>query len=370
MLGDIVQLAENLWLIVGDLAADIPNSIIYYHGDRLYLIDSGAGRTIRTSIVRVLQKVGPVQSFTLLNSHGHADHVGNNDLIHTAQAKETHHYLSEAGLTMLDAVSYFAVQFYTLSTYYDPIIGFHAHRVRWRFLGVLRDILALFTGERRALEMIFSIYLRKFQPLRPSLDTIQTYESLPSSLLQIGQVPWKGWVLGENDVWVLEARAHTPDEVLFYLPEHHLLYTGDLTFPLFPTFPASNGTVTRKMLRECEAMASSGALDLLIDGHHHQVYRGKQEMTEFLTTLLTEQERFQAVLREIIEEHNGPTVGQVYAYIRQRHDDPAIQHYLSIEFPYLPMSLQQIIAVSLVQMGYETKGPRRKKRFYRQARVA
>lgn len=371
-LGDKVQLADNLWLIVGNLAADIPNSLIYHPHDRLHLIDSGAGPTIRAGIMQMLQRLGPVQSFTLLNSHGHADHVGNNDLIHMVQAKETHHYLSEAGLTMLDPPArYFADQFYKLSDIYDPARGFQAHRLRWRLLGMLRDILALFTGERRVLEMIFSIYLRKFQPLRPSLETIQTYESLPSQLLTIGGVSFKGWILGENDICVLEVRGHTPDEVLFYLPEHKVLYTGDLTLPLFPTFPDSDGTATREMLLKCKAMASSGAVSLLIDGHHHQVYREKEEeVTKFLETLLIEQEHFQALLRKIIEEHDGLTVAQVYEYIRQLHDDLVVQHYLSLEFPYLPISLQQIIAVSLVQMEYKTKGPRRKKRFYSIARVA
>ena len=73
MLGDVVQLADNLWLVVGDLPADIPNSIVYHQDGRLYLLDSGAGPAMRASIMQVLQKVGPVQSFTLLNSHGHAD---------------------------------------------------------------------------------------------------------------------------------------------------------------------------------------------------------------------------------------------------------------------------------------------------------
>lgn len=369
MLGDIVQLADNLWLVVGDLPADIPNSVIYRQSDRLYLMDSGAGPIIRASIIQVLQRLGPIQSFTLLNSHGHADHIGNNDLICMAQAKETHHYLSEAGLAMLDPVSYFADQFYKLSDIYDPARGFQAHRLRWRLLGMLRDILALFTGERRALEMIFSIYLRKFRPIRPSLETIQTYESLSNQPLNIGGVSLKGWVLGKNDVRILESRGHTPDEVLFYLPEHKVLYTGDLTIPLFPTFPDSDGAATRDMLCKGKAMASSGAVSLLIDGHHHQIYRGKEEVTEFLETLLTEQEHFQALLRKTIEEHDGLTVAQVYRYIRQRHDDLVVQHYLSLEFPHLPMSLQQIIAVSLVQMGYENKGPRRKKRFYPIARA-
>jgi glyoxylase-like metal-dependent hydrolase (beta-lactamase superfamily II) len=69
-------------------------------------------------------------------------------------------------------------------------------------------------GERRALELVFRLYLKKFGPLRPSAETLQTYESLPRRQLVIGGVPWMGWVLGDDDVWVLEAGGHTPDEVL------------------------------------------------------------------------------------------------------------------------------------------------------------
>ncbi len=152
MLGDVVQLANNLWVVIGDMPADVPNALIYRKGDRLYLMDSGAGPTIKASILQVLHEAGPVQSFTLLNSHGHPDHVGNNDLIQLAQAKKTHHYLSEAGFSLLDARSYFATQFSELSAYYDPVTGFQAHRLRWRAVGRLRDIAKEIAGERRTLE--------------------------------------------------------------------------------------------------------------------------------------------------------------------------------------------------------------------------
>jgi glyoxylase-like metal-dependent hydrolase (beta-lactamase superfamily II) len=370
MLGDIVPLAENLWLVVGDLPADVPNALVYQAGDRLYLMDSGAGAAIRASILQALRKVGPVRSFTLLNSHAHTDHVGNNDLIQLAEARERRHYLSEAGQALLDPRSSFADQFAQLSVYYDPATGFQAHRLLWRVAGVVRDVVAAFVGERRALAMIFSLYLRKFQPLRPSRETIQAYEALPRRSLVIGGVPWTGWALGEDDVWVLEARGHTPDEVLFYLPEHQALHTGDLTFPLFPTFPDSNGAVTQEMLRKCRAMAAANAIRLLTDGHHHMIYQGQDEVIAFLGTLISEQEHFQAVLREILDEREGLTVGQVYGRVRQRRGDPVVQRFLSLEYPYLPMPLQQIITVSLLQMGYETRGPRRKKRFYRPAQSA
>lgn len=371
MLGDIVHLANNLWMIVGDIVADVPNALVYRTGDRLYLMDSGAGSTMRTSILKVLREVGPVESFTLLNSHTHADHIGNNDLIHLVEARQTHHYLSEAGLARLDPRSHFTGQFAQLSAVYDPTTGYQARRLFWRSVGLLRDVAAVFVGERRALELFFSLYLRKFQPFHPSPETIQTYEALPRQQLVIGGVPWTGWVLGKDEVWVLEERGHTPDEVLFYLPEHQLLHTADLTFPLFPTFPDTNGAVTQEMLRKCHTMAVAGAIQVLIDSHHHpQTYQGQEAVVAFLEPLFTEQAHFQAVLREILQEHEGLTVGQVYARVRQRHDDPVVQHYLSLEFPHLPMPLQQIIAVSLLQMGYLTKGPRRNKRFYRPARTA
>lgn len=369
MLGDMKRLANNLWLIVGDRPRDIPNALVYQAGDHLYLMDSGHGPAIRASIIQVLQEVGPVQAFTLLNSHGHVDHVGNNDLIQQVKARETHHYLSEAGLVLLDP-RYFTALFSRLSASYDPALGYQAHRAFWRFGGVLRDLVALFAGEQRALELIVALNLRKFQPLRPSPETIQTYESLPRQPLVIGDVPWTGWVLGEQEVWVLEARGHTPDEVLFYLPEHKLLHTADLTFPLFPTWPDSDSAVTRAMLRKCQAIASAGAVRLLIDGHHQQVYRGQEEVVTFLGTLLSEQEHLQAVVREILAEHEGLTVGQIYAQVRQRQSDPVMQHLLSLEYPYYPTPLQQVIAVLLLQMGYEAKGPRRKQRFYRPVNIA
>jgi glyoxylase-like metal-dependent hydrolase (beta-lactamase superfamily II) len=373
MLGDRLQLANNLWLVVGEMPQDnfkqpdIANALIYRLGNRLYLIDSGAGPTIRASIQRALQEIGPVQSFTLLNSHAHTDHVANNDMIHTVQAKQIHHYLSVAGLVQLDPLPHFAAQFSDLSAYYDLMTGFQAHRGLTQLLGVIRDVLSFFVGEQRTLQLLLSIIFRKFQPIRVSRETIQPYEALPRQQLLIGEIPWTGWVLGDNDVWILEERGHTPDEVVFYLPEHQLLHTADLTFPLFPTWPDTNAQVIIAMLRKCEAMTRAGKVRLLTDGHHHQVYHGQQAITNFLQTLITDHEHFQRVLSDIFADHDGLTVGQVYAYVQQYQDDPVVQKFLALEFPHTPPALQNVIVTSLLQMGYQARGPRRKKHFYRPA---
>jgi glyoxylase-like metal-dependent hydrolase (beta-lactamase superfamily II) len=134
MQGDITRLARNLWMISGDLPADLPNVLVYRAGDRLYMMDSGAGPVMRVGIVKVLKETGPALSFSLLNSHGHADHVGNNDVIHEAQAGEKRHFISEAGLPLLDPVPYFVDLYRRLSDVYDPVKGYQAHRLRWRLL--------------------------------------------------------------------------------------------------------------------------------------------------------------------------------------------------------------------------------------------
>lgn len=165
-------------------------------------------------------------------------------------------------------------------------------------------------------------------------------------------------------MWVLEARGHTPDEVLFYLPEHQLLHTADLTFPLFPTFPSSDGIRTRALLAKCRAMAAAGAVRLLTDAHPHTVYRGQDDILAFLQTLLFEHDHFQTVLREILTAHDGLTVAEIHAQLRRRRGDPVVHRYLSLEFPYLPMSLQQIIVISLLEVGYTTTGRHGRHRFH------
>lgn len=369
--GDVIQLENNLWIICGDGPGDIPNVVVYRANDRMYVLDSGAGPIMRASIVKVLEKASQLESFTLLNSHGHVDHVGNNDIIGVAQAKEKHHYISNAGPTLLYPISYFTNLFLTLSNYYDPLAAYRINRFRWWLLTLVRNTAMFFAGERRGMSVGWFLYMKKFQPFHPSRETMEFFETLPKQNLTIGEVQWTGWILGNNDVWVLEERGHTPDGVLFYIPEHKLLHTGDLTFPMFPTFPDTNGKVTREMLQRCHDMASAGAISLLTTGHSlsPEVFWGKDEVVPFLGTLLTEHDRFQAVLKEILEEHDGLTVGEVYASVEQRHKDPVVRHYLAMEYPDHPMSLQQIITVNLVQMGYVAQGPKGKKRFYRSERV-
>lgn len=370
MLGDVIQLAHNLWFVEGEMPEDSnkdpdpANVLVYRSGDRLYLMDSGVGPKMRTSIQRLLQEAGPIESFTLLNSHSHLDHVCNNDLTHAVAARAKAHFLSEEGLPGLDAPGHFADLFLRLEEHFDPLTGYQSNRLKFRFVGALRDLLCLFIDPQQVWRFFMSVTLAKFRPVHDSRETIQAYETLPKQELCIGDVTWSGWVVGDDDVWVLEERGHTPDEVLFYIPEYRLLHTADMTFPLFPTWPDSDGALVRNMLHRCMAMVQAGAVALLTDSHHHQVYRGRRDITVFLETILVDHECFREILAEILQEQDGLTVGEIYAHLNRHHREPVVEKYLASEFPHSPPSLQNVIVASLLEMGYEAQGPRRHKQFY------
>jgi glyoxylase-like metal-dependent hydrolase (beta-lactamase superfamily II) len=135
MLGDVVEMAKGLWLVEGEMPEnndrypDVANAVVYRREDRLYVIDTGVGPVVRASLSRLLHENGPVGEFVLLNSHGHLDHVCNNDLIRAVPAGTKRHYISEPAMALLDAPSYFARHFALVSGYYDPLTGFRADRL-------------------------------------------------------------------------------------------------------------------------------------------------------------------------------------------------------------------------------------------------
>jgi glyoxylase-like metal-dependent hydrolase (beta-lactamase superfamily II) len=377
MLGKIEKVGKGLWLIEGEMPEDndkypdVANVIVYRTGDHLYVIDTGVGPRVRDSLSELLLKNSPVRGFTLLNSHGHVDHVCNNDLIRTVSAEAKHHYISEPGMALLDASTYFARHYDLMSEYYDPLSGFRAERLgspfarlKYRTAPRLRDALSPFTSEEGAYRMIVSLALRRFGPIRASKETVRFFETLPKQELHIGNVRWTGWVLGEDDVWVLEDRGHSPDHMFLYLPEHRFLYTGDSTYDIFNVWPDTDGRVIRHSIGKCALMARAGEVNVLADGHHHRLYQGAQEIEGFLDALLESDRQFREILVRIVVQQEGLTIAEIYKQLEDMSHVPVVRKYLDLEFPHAPGTLQAIVLLALLEMGCEGRGPRRRKRFY------
>jgi glyoxylase-like metal-dependent hydrolase (beta-lactamase superfamily II) len=376
MLGDVSQLADNLWFIQGEMppdatkAPDPCNVVIYKPGTNLYLIDSSCGAAMRESIRRTLVAAGPVDCFTLIQTHNHLDHICNNDLLGAVEAKERKHCVLAAGVSpaTLDAPSYFAEQFDKMDEVYDPFSGYQAHRLTYFFAALLRDVGGLFVGRRRVLRFLFGTLFKKFEPVNASVATMTALEELPRRELNHAGVTWSGWTLGGGEVEVLEGRGHSDDEVFVYLPEHRLLALGDVTFPLFPTWDNSHRDRIVDCLRRSLAMVRAGQVNVLADGHGARCFIGKADIEALLQRTLDDHLEYEDVLRDILAREDGLTPGELYARFK-RDPRPVVARYLALEFPHTPASLQNVMVTTLLQLGYEARGPRRHQRFHRQQGV-
>jgi glyoxylase-like metal-dependent hydrolase (beta-lactamase superfamily II) len=374
MLGETKQLAGNLWYIEGlmpdDFTQDVDraNALVYRAGDRLYVLDTGSGEAMRQSLEKLVNDAGPLKSLTILNSHSHLDHCGNNDLVHSGRAEQRNHYISKEALDRLDLAELFVYYFTNIEQYYEPLDGYVAYRQKMKVAKLARDILALFIGRKRAWIKILSPFWKNMENDNLSRETMQPLENLPLHAIHIGEAEWRGWILGEDDVWVLEDRSHTPDEVLFYIPEHRTIYMSDATFHLAPTFCESNSYYARKVFRKVLSAARSGDVELLVDGHMHEVFRGMDEITAYLGGILSDHVQFRGVLNEILQKENGLSIGEIYSRLEQYRDVPAVSKFLALDFPVTPTSLWICILYSVLEMGYEPRGRKGHKRFYRRIR--
>jgi glyoxylase-like metal-dependent hydrolase (beta-lactamase superfamily II) len=347
-----------------DRHPDIANAVVYRKDDRLYVIDTGVGAEIRSSLARLIEQNSPMGGFYLLNSHGHIDHAGNNDLILDVQAEHKHHYLSERGVDLLETNEYFAGLFHELSLYYDLFAGFQAHRLKYWAAALLLELLTPFVGREAALRRLVPLGTKKFKPAWPSRETIQFYETMSKEDLIIGKAAWTGRSLEEGEVLVLEDRGHSPDHVLFYVPEFSFLFTADATFEYLCVWPDSDRKAARETLCRCLAMAQDGEVKLLADSHHHRVYEEPQSIADFVNSLLQDDEAFLQVLAQILGDEHGLAVPQIHARLTETRYIPVAERYLQREFPHSPPSLQAVILLALLDMGCCYEGPGKNKRFH------
>ena len=99
-----------------------PNLYVIRDGDTLLVFDSGLYLNYRE---RLLKKISEYESkgikrFILLNSHGHFDHVVNNDIILEVNFPEVRLLISEADRPCLDFTNYALKDEKEINQYYDP----------------------------------------------------------------------------------------------------------------------------------------------------------------------------------------------------------------------------------------------------------
>lgn len=297
--GELLEIDDRTILVLGqplDVAHDQPdvgNALVHRAGDYLVLVDTGVTNAFREAVRAAVDQVGPWRRVLLLTTHGHTDHVGNNDLA------------DELGRERGVPVEHF-VPARDVDQMRDPArYWIHA-------FSRLPGVVPLPAPPGLAGYKVVSL----FQPLRPFGDTTRTFESLPLERLPLGPVPMTGWSFAGGAVRVLRSQGHCAGHVVVHLPDSGVVHIGDEGNGACGAMRDADQLKLQHVLGAAQAALTSGGITVLTDGHSTTVRRG-HDAVAYLDEVL---EQATALQRTALDAVSGrPSVRPsefVAAYVR------------------------------------------------------
>ena len=255
---DLHEIAPNLVVIEGHHPhamwedPDLPTIAAYRGADTLYLFDTGVGPEQRAALLRVAERLGGEAEVLLLNSHGHMDHLGNNDVLAEIPTARRRHLFPRAARSALDFEAFFGRLYRRGVPYFDYLTGLTIDPAAvasiLRAVGAdprLGDADVVDLGKRitelgitPALgqfvpSLLVDMLVRTYPPVYPSVETMEDYEDRgPAGPVTVGATTWQGWSLNDGEVNVLLSEGHSAGGVVFHVPEP-VSYTH-LTLPTTP----------------------------------------------------------------------------------------------------------------------------------------
>lgn len=276
-LGDTVRIDDRTVLVLGqelDVAHDQPdvaNALVHRAGQTLFLVDTGVTARFRAALRAAADQVGEWSRLVVLTTHGHPDHVGNNDLadeIARGRGVPAEHYVPARDLgQMRDPASYWIRSF-------SRIAG----------------VVPLPAPPRLAGDKVVSL----FQPLRPFASVTGTYEELPLERIAFGPVPMTGWSFADGAVRVLRSQGHCAGHVIVHLRDSGIVHLADEGNGPCGVMHDADQLKLQTVLAAVAAVFEAGAAETLTDGHTFTVRRGA-DATSYLSGLLDQAMALQQV---------------------------------------------------------------------------
>ena len=286
-LGTIIQIDDRTVLVtgqelnVGKGQPDVGNALLHRVDDTLFLVDTGVTTSFRESLTRAIDQVGPWQKLILLTTHGHVDHVGNNDLPDEWAADRgitVAHYVPARDLPqMLEPTRYWEATF-------DRVVG----------------VAALPAPPALVADTVVSL----FQPLRPFGHTTRSYESLPLERFAIGSQRFTGWSFAGGSVRVIRSQGHCSGHVVVYFRDAALLHLGDEDNGACGVMQDADQLKLQTVLATAAALVEDGSVQHLTDGHSFQVF-DKRSAAAHLETLLNQSTSLQQLALDTVAEEKS-----------------------------------------------------------------
>ncbi|MER6320348.1 MBL fold metallo-hydrolase [Streptomyces sp. NPDC001581] len=270
-LGDLIEIDERTVLVLGQELSvehdqpDVANALVHRVGDTLVLVDTGVTAAFRAALREATKRVGSWSRALVLTTHGHLDHVGNNDLA-DEWGVPVEHYVPAPDLDqMRDPSGYWVRSF-------DRIVGLAPLPAPSALAGKLLSL---------------------FQPLRPFGATTRTYEELPMERIRIGSLRFTGWTFADGAVRVLRSQGHCAGHVIVHLRDCGVLHLSDEGNGPCGAMADADQLKLQTVLGSVALLFEEGEAAVLTDGHTFALRRGA-EVASYLDGLLEQATALQA----------------------------------------------------------------------------
>lgn len=343
-MAELEQISPDVYWLPGTMPSDtvkepdIANAFLIERRGQIYLIDTGVGEGFRHTLTEFLAR-RPSDSFTLINTHWHIDHVCNNDLINDVPALNKQHLIHENGAPFLNMTRGFQAQMGFTERFYSPL---QAEQGWLRYSAAILRLLSR-VSPRVAYSLATRVMMRKFGAVRsetPFLQPLRVADRVP---LQIGEFRFQGWQVGQ--ILVLDDGGHSPDSVVIYDPESKVLFLGDLSYEFNPLWATGTYRHMLENLAAYRSLAAAGHVEILADSHNHRLFRGTAEILPLLDGLIISHQRRYDAIAEVAQETGLRSVEALRLALINRNSEFA--QLAQREFPHAYSSTRAMIAVAL-----------------------
>lgn len=267
--GENIIVIEGRELILGK-QGDVAQIVLHRDRDLLTLIDSGAYPEDRAAILRAAEELGPFSRVMLLNSHGHADHVGNNDVIYEL-ASTAEHYIPEKDY---------------------PNLGNQAG-----FFAKLMDEATRYLDMGPPAQLVDKL-MQMFPKLRENHERVAMLEH-HSELQQftLGGVSFRAFQIGS--ALAIPTEGHTVGHLCFLFAEDAFFYGADefigAVAPWGDSSPANQLNACQLVLE----LVHAGVIKHAARGHHWGIVSG-HEFAVALQEIIDITQQWDKTIRELL----------------------------------------------------------------------
>jgi glyoxylase-like metal-dependent hydrolase (beta-lactamase superfamily II) len=385
---NIHSLASNLVVIEGRHptllweACDVPSIVVYRASKTLYVLDTGVGPEQRTVLEAQIASLGQgAGEIVLVNSHGHFDHLGNNDLVQRVAIPRKRHLISKESAPNPDIRVELFEMYGRGKDYFSYIDGLPLPAEKISGLlkalgapsippatleelgGKMRESGVLPALNNFMPSIVVDVLMATYPAVFPSLETMTFLEDISApGPIEIAGAQWSGWSLGDEslEVYVLCSGGHSKGGVVFYIPEHKFLMLADETTSV-PIWPDTDPRRVISTAQKALTMLDNGGLEWLCAGHFPMVpSNNPKELQASLQRILGQSGQFlEAVDKEVAAHPEGLTVDELYEALRKDVPSTSYVTFLTTnQFPVFSTFMKLTLLNHLLLYNFQSrKGP-------------